>query len=331
MQAEDFESFRSRRRQRFLDPENFEACFKFIEPATKARERTLAVADGENDTDFANLSRVAGDIAEDKFFLFSLRYTAGESPDKLRHDFEGVIAAYERYAKYDRQYHEEPRMPLFDFNHIDDYVRMLALLSIAILLRRDDLIPRIHELIADSAFDGQDAVYEELLTRFLPHRPYLDEWYHELPYRYLLDVTGGESAEERIADMQSYLKNWYKYMKGCGWYDSHKNQGPEGGGYFGYWAWEAAAVAYLYDLDDTSFRDHLVYPKDLVAFARQHAPLDQEQLPAQYRVLPGEPCPKTGEWMVGHTPRTARRFTKGEMMPELNLDTGATIWMFVRD
>lgn len=54
-------------------------------------------------------------------------------------------------------------------------------------------------------------------------------------------------------------------------------------------------------------------------------------LQANLRTFPGEPCPKTGEWMVGHTPRIARRFTKGDIMPELNLDTGATIWMFVGD
>ena len=322
----ELESFRKARRQKFLDPASYEESKRIYEEEIADTELRI-----RRNTDIKKLEYLCGLDVEDKFVLFSLRYTAGEPLDKLRQHFEDVVAAYERYAKYLREYHQEPDWPAFSFTHIDDYVRLLALLSLAILLRRADLIPRIHNLVADSGFDEQDCVYETLLGKFLPNRPDPDYWYHDYPYGILIDVTLGDTPEESIEFMQSYLKNWYKYMKGCGWYDSHKNQGPEGGGYFGYWAWEAAAVAYLYDLDDTSFRDHLVYPKDLVAFARQHAPLDQEQLPAQYRVLPGEPCPKTGEWMVGHTPRTARRFTKGEMMPELNLDTGATIWMFVRD
>ena len=296
MDTEQLEKFRGACRQEFLDPTNYQACLEIISPATAAREKTLATAVRDNSTDFANLARVAGDVAEDKFFIFSLRYTAGESLDKLRNDLEDVVVAYERYAKYDRQYRDEPRMPLFDFKHIDDYVRVIALLSLTILFRREDLIPRIHDFVSGSAFDEQDALYEELLTRYLPNRRYLDEWYHDLPYRYLLDVTAGESPAERTTDMQSYLKNWYKNMKGCGWYDSHKGQSPEGGGYFGYWAWEAGAVAYLYELDDTTFRDHLVYPKDLVDYARSHQTETKSVGLAhgRLRALPSEIVPQTG-------------------------------------
>ena len=39
------------------------------------------------------------------------------------------------------------------------------------------------------------------------------------------------------------------------------------GAYFGYWAFEAGAVAYLYGIDDNQI-SHMVYPKDLVAYAR---------------------------------------------------------------
>lgn len=273
MDEKELESFRKARRQKFLDPGSYEESKRIYKEEIADTELRI-----RRNTDIKKLEYLCGLDVEDKFFLFSLRYTAGEPLDKLRHDFEDVVAAYERYAKYDRQNEGEPDWPAFSFTHIDDYVRCLALVSIAILLRQD-LLPRIHGLIAESAFDGQDALYEELTKKFIPDRLEIDQWYHNLPYRYLLDCIDSDTAEERIADMQSYLKSWYKYMKGCGWYDSHKNQGPEGGGYFGYWAWEAAAVAYLYDLDDTSFRDHLVYPKDLVAFARQHFPIDQEQHP----------------------------------------------------
>ncbi|MFJ2683063.1 PoNe immunity protein domain-containing protein [Pseudomonas sp. NPDC087342] len=51
------------------------------------------------------------------------------------------------------------------------------------------------------------------------------------------------------------------------WHDLHL-QG-EDGNYVGYWAIEAGAIAFLYDIDDSEI-DHMVYPKDLVEYARAH-------------------------------------------------------------
>ena len=45
-------------------------------------------------------------------------------------------------------------------------------------------------------------------------------------------------------------------------YQSHLD--PEQNGYCGYWAFEAAAIAYLDDLDDTELRQSPYYPKDMV-------------------------------------------------------------------
>lgn len=40
--------------------------------------------------------------------------------------------------------------------------------------------------------------------------------------------------------------------------------------YEGYWTFDAAAVCVIHGIDDTAFRDHLVYPKDLADWARAH-------------------------------------------------------------
>ena len=58
-------------------------------------------------------------------------------------------------------------------------------------------------------------------------------------------------------------------MEKASWHNSHFDMREEGGAYFGYWAIEAAAAVYLLELDDRSFRDHIVYPKDLVDYARK--------------------------------------------------------------
>ncbi|MBD9354554.1 DUF1911 domain-containing protein [Methylomonas sp. EbA] len=50
-------------------------------------------------------------------------------------------------------------------------------------------------------------------------------------------------------------------MKPIYWHDSH--EGAEGA-YFGYWCFEAALVAMLFDIDDTAIAANPHYPADLV-------------------------------------------------------------------
>ena len=57
-------------------------------------------------------------------------------------------------------------------------------------------------------------------------------------------------------------------MRKCGWHDVHLSVGKDG--FPGYWCWEAALVTLLYDMDDSSYRDMPFYPKDMVAYAKQH-------------------------------------------------------------
>jgi len=51
-----------------------------------------------------------------------------------------------------------------------------------------------------------------------------------------------------------------------GRHDSHK--GPAGGGFFRYWAIEAAGVVAAFRIDDSTFRDLPCYPKDLADHGR---------------------------------------------------------------
>lgn len=272
-------------------------------------------------------------LASDLFELWSLKFTAGEPPDKLREEFAQVVDFYEKKAQQERIVESDPVYPAFDLPYLDDYVRYVALLSIAVLLHREDLIPRIHALIAGSEFDKDEALVEELLTRYLPDRPYLDTFYHDEPYEPLLDATAGDTPDEKLADLKTYLKKWYGGMKGTGWYNAHKGMTDEGGGYFGYWAWEAGAIAYLHNIDDSTI-DSVYYPKDLVAFARSvpappsSTPQESQQA-KRLRCEAGQPCPKSGSWSSPAHPQGNRHFQQGEVMPHIEGNSwGATIWYY---
>jgi hypothetical protein len=109
-------------------------------------------------------------------------------------------------------------------------------------------------------------------------------------------------------------------MKSCYWHGTHTGNGF---GYFGYWCFEAALVTVLWDIDDSSYRHNLVYPKDLVDFARQQqsaAEVVEIEKPHISRVT-GEQCPYSGRWGVLESPGAfvqERMFKQGDTFPSGN-------------
>lgn len=327
-------NFKSRRRQNLIFEtyyNNHLAWFKNI------RTPNIEASFSANAGDKSGLAECHGGYGDILYELLSLRYTAGEPIDSLKNILALSVEQFEKQAELLRQESGDSRWPVFSLTHIDDYVRFIGLLSIAVVLRQENLIPRIHNLIAGSGFDREDALVEELLSHYLPSRPYLDEWYHDEPYRWLLDATAGDTKEEKLADLKKYLVKWYGGMKGTGWYDAHKGMTDEGmGGYDGYWAWEAGAIAFLHGIDDSTI-DSMYYPKDLVAYARSFGPPPSEAegieaAQQRLRCEAGNACPKSGYWLSPAYQQGDKYFKQGEVMPHIEGNQwGATIWQFVRE
>jgi hypothetical protein len=85
----------------------------------------------------------------------------------------------------------------------------------------------------------------------------------------LLEVADA-APEARPALLVKAYKKWKRHQP-------DKGLPPEGattvldGSYKGYWAWEVALVAAVFDVDDTALRAEGNYPADLVANARERA------------------------------------------------------------
>ncbi|MFW9081544.1 PoNe immunity protein domain-containing protein [Pseudomonas sp. P2757] len=118
------------------------------------------------------------------------------------------------------------------------------------------------------------------------------------------------------------LRNqWYSAFRQASWHDTHL-QGEEGN-CVGYWAFEAGAIAFLYGIDDSKI-DHMVYPKDLVEYARNHPISNASQVA---RIDAGQPCSKTGYWFTPAQANSRRRFSHREIMPEFGeSNSNHTIW-----
>jgi hypothetical protein len=325
--------FRAKRRQIYLDAESYKNTLKHYEGANKIWQANLAMPQELAGDNAPTLSSMAHDL----WVEFMLNYTAGEDLTVLAESLTAIVEAYERYAEELLELPDDDYRPPFIMDDmIDTYVDYVNLLSAAILLHREDLIPRIHGLVEETDFDGQDLVIEELLIPFIANRPDIDEWYWDKQYRPLLEAKFAETPEERSKLMQKYLKNWYKNMKGeAHFWGAHEKIKPEFSPYYGYWAMCAAAFSYLYDIDDSSYRDEIVYPKDMVDYARSKPRRTAEEaaklVPQELRRCEGgKPCPETGLWFTPAKTDSQQVFRQSDTMPIYNTDYGMTIWYWVQ-
>ena len=322
--------FHQKRRQQFLGETAYIETRKYFEETVGPSFLSTLHAP---DSDSEDRTRVADAYADYSFTNYMLRYTAGDSLESLREDLDKIVSAHEQAAKYVQEHEENAAFPPLRFIEIDEYERALQLIGLSFLLHRQDLLPRIANMF-DASSAGRDTLYEDLLAFGLKDRYDLDSWYHDAPYRDLINSLYRDTDEESVSDLQCYLKNWYAALAKVPWHDSHlRIQIDDCGAYFGYWAIEAGAVAYLLDLDDSSFREHLMYPNDLVDFARKldlESPVSSGPAdPTTLRVDGGDRCPRSGFWSTPAMNNTRRQFSEGDLMPKFASSSyGATIWQW---
>lgn len=276
-------------------------------------------------------------LANDTTDLLHLRYTAGESIETLPAYMDEVVNDWEADATAAGVIGANPQGSIFGFGYRVDYTRAVLLVGLAILLGRSDLLGRIDALV--HSFKGTDAVYEELVSPYLPDRPFTDTWYHHTPYETALNAIDSSNSTEQSELMGKAVAQWYSANEGEPFYDTHKNIDSEGnGGYAGYWCFELAALCFIKGIDDSSFRHQVTYPKDLVDFARAQqtkaaAPI--QLAPASGAVLsatPGQACPKAGIWFCPNLENRELRLSEGDAMPGPHSGTAgnAVIWYWKR-
>ena len=75
-----------------------------------------------------------------------------------------------------------------------------------------------------------------------------------------------KDREIACEELKEYLlEKWYEIHRECAWYDSHKSNKNV---YYGYWSFEAGAIAKILNLNDSSLKDVPYYPYDLVHYKK---------------------------------------------------------------
>lgn len=195
--------------------------------------------------------------------LIYFKYSAGEPLKSIRPDIGKAILAWQQYnmniSTGDNKQH------LQDFT---DYQRVLTLISWAVIFgERPEQFEKIAKHIHSN---GEDGLIEKLLSFYIPGRTQTDKLIYPKAFDLLFKATKTK-GQEQIDCIRQYLSKWYANMKGIKGrgmegYDGHKAKGE--GAFCGYWSFEAAAVVYLYNIDDSSFKDMDFYPADMVYYAK---------------------------------------------------------------
>jgi hypothetical protein len=235
---------------------------------------------------YKNESKFGGYIAaghqrmRDALDLMSLQYSAGCDLNFIKEIYPYLLHWVEEYAETSHLYNLSPDAGGRYVWHIslgtEDYWYIaLRLICFGLLTGYADQMKRIMLIIDykdEISLEGQekDGLIEWLVTPFIEGRgtpP--NKARRHLPYRKLIKVFDA-AVEKRSAIMLQYLEDWYEASRREPYHDQHPQPDIRSGiSYYGYWSWEAAAVTWLLGIDDTSYRDHQFYPKDLVDFARQ--------------------------------------------------------------
>ena len=316
--------FNERRRQQFLTEAFYVAAIKHIDDIALDLRLLFDGPSGDAD-DKRGWSFY---LSDDAYARFSLHHTAGTPIEELRNELTGVVEAYERYQKALAEYEEIPEVAPLGLGYLGDYERCMQLIGLCYLLHRRDLLPRIAAL-EDPGYRGEDALYEDLLCYALPERIETDVMLHLDVYDPLLGAMYGKTDDECIQSINEYVNHWYLAFKYVPWHGGYPRIVGTEGDYFGYWAFEAGAVALLCDIDDSAIT-HMVYPKDLVAWARANKALSEAKASdsTRLRCEANHPCPKEGWWFTPAKADSRRHFKQGETMPDLGSAWGSTIWQW---
>jgi hypothetical protein len=323
--------FESTRRQHFIDAESYRNTLDHYKTEIPLYQENLARPE-TYPGDHAYFIRMR---AMDHWVSLQLRYTGGEPISELAPLLDGIVSAYGEYVEKTHDATDEYYRPPFLLSEFfDQYTEYLHIVCVALLMHREDLLPIILAWNEGTDFDGVDAVIEELFKFYFPDRPDLDAWLWDKPYKPLLDTIDEPDPRERPSLMEKFVKSWYPSMKGiAGFWGKHEEIKPDFSPYSGYWNMCAAAFTYLYDIDDSSYRDEITYPKDLVDYARSmpRRPVSCENGEQILRVLGNQPCPREGFWFSPAHLDSLKLFKAGELMPALDSEYGATIWQWNRD
>ncbi|WP_336041484.1 PoNe immunity protein domain-containing protein [Acinetobacter dispersus] len=203
--------------------------------------------------------------------LLLLGYTSGEPIEELISSFENIVAGYTKQAEALAVFKGTAKPSVI--NGEGGFIA-LTMISLAVLLNQKNKLPIIKKLINGGKEDQSEE--DKVINKFFKildskHPDTNKDGVYSYDYSHLCDVIDNvldkDDKAHALEVLDNYLSDWYGIHKNTLWYNSHLDL-DNGFSYVGYWAFEAAFLVYMFDLDDTSLHKYLYYPKDIVQWIR---------------------------------------------------------------
>lgn len=146
------------------------------------------------------------------------------------------------------------------------YIELIRILSLGALLKIESSNSNLKILENKIRDAGLNDYLVNYLITFIDSDWELNsnDFYFKGIYEPLKDIINENDKHMSKNMLKKYLENqWYELHNECAWYDSHDSKQ---GAYYGYWAYEAGAIAKILQLEDKELREQQYYPYDLVHF-----------------------------------------------------------------
>lgn len=262
------DEFQSRKRERRMVYEHYFEEVDDLSTSIPIAQRNLSDLTWHAGKTPGKGMMVASAAASFSINLLTLSYSAGSNLAELRAFYPSIVGAWITHEKYHRKFDQTPSgasSTTATYALLGDAFEVVNRVTcFAILLGWGKLLPHVARII-DYKNPRMDGMLERLLSYYVQNRDTsISECTRHLPYFKTLKIFNA-APEKRPELMAEYLEDWYVASRREPYYDSHTRDTS----FRGYWSWEAAAITFLLEIDDSGYRNAEFYPADLVDFARR--------------------------------------------------------------
>ena len=197
-----------------------------------------SIANGEIEED--RIDFIKDDILLIKLGVIIAKYSRGDSVKLLKQEFENMLDMF--YESWDSQIYEDNLC-------FASMAYLLGLDSTQLIKIKEKLMEsEEYDYLIDFVLVGAETTLDKANVSF------------PQPYKKLLRSIECNDKEY----LKKYLRGWYKGCRESSWYDTHLIE--DDNLYFGYWCFEAGAIAKRLGFNDEDLKDEQYYPYDMVHF-----------------------------------------------------------------
>ncbi|MCX8726443.1 PoNe immunity protein domain-containing protein [Gilliamella sp. B2838] len=209
-----------------------------------------------------------------------LDYTVGKKIIGLSSRMECILKYIPSSIDYVDKYNIANPNDRMDITILTEYFEtetLSNLLGLAILFDRQDWFETIVKAV-DFDKENPEKALDSLIAMKIPNYPITEaKTPRELSFRNpLYKAIHAETPKATLKFLDEYLRRWYDGLRKAGnvYIDIHLLQQGDSRdccSFHGYWCFEAAAVAYLKNIDDSTLHHFMYYPKNMVEYARSQS------------------------------------------------------------